>query len=107
MADIRHNWSLQEVDTLFNLPLTDLMFRAQNMHRRYFPTDQIQMSTLLSIKTGTCPEDCAYCPQSGHYNTGLKKDPLISIEEVIENAKIAKQNGATRFLYGGCLETSA
>ncbi|WP_353961558.1 biotin synthase BioB [Pleionea litopenaei] len=97
---IRHDWSLAEVKEIFNLPFNDLIFYAQSVHRRFFNPNEVQTSTLLSIKTGACPEDCAYCPQSGHYNTGLSKEQLMALEEVLSNAKKAKETGATRFCMG-------
>ncbi|MBS0358974.1 MAG: biotin synthase BioB [Proteobacteria bacterium] len=99
-SEIRHDWTLQEVQALFELPFADLMFRAQSIHRKYFDPNAVQISTLLSIKTGTCPEDCAYCPQSGHYKTGVQKQKLMSVEEVVSSAKIAKEKGASRFCMG-------
>lgn len=100
MQPLRHDWTYEQVKSLFELPLNDLIFEAQKAHREYFSANEIQVSTLLSIKTGSCPEDCAYCPQSGHYNTGLKKEKLIPLETVIEHAKAAKASGATRFCMG-------
>lgn len=99
-APIRHDWSRQEVRDLFQLPFMDLVFRAQSIHRQYFDPNRVQMSTLLSIKTGACPEDCKYCPQSGHYNTGLQKEKLLEIEKVVGEAQAARNNGATRFCMG-------
>ncbi|NVJ50425.1 MAG: biotin synthase BioB [Gammaproteobacteria bacterium] len=97
---IRHDWTMAEVQALFNLPFNDLMFYAQSVHRQFFNPNEVQTSTLLSIKTGACPEDCAYCPQSGHYNTGLSKEQLMALEEVLSNAQKAKDTGATRFCMG-------
>jgi len=97
---VRHDWSEEEVLGLFNQPFSDLMFAAQTVHRQHFDPNQVQVSTLLSIKTGTCPEDCKYCPQSGHYNTGLEKEKLLEIERVIAEAKEAKANGTSRFCMG-------
>jgi len=99
-ALIRHDWTRQEVRDLFQLPFMDLVFRAQSVHRQHFDPNQIQMSTLLSIKTGACPEDCKYCPQSGHYNTGLQKEKLLEVERVVQEAQAARDNGATRFCMG-------
>ncbi len=98
--EIRHNWQTTEVLELFALPFTDLLFQAATIHRKYFNPSEIQVSTLLSIKTGSCPEDCKYCPQSAHYNTGLKKEALLDIEAVISAAKAAKESGASRFCMG-------
>ncbi|HYF98190.1 MAG TPA: biotin synthase BioB [Coxiellaceae bacterium] len=97
---LRHDWTLEEIQTLFELPLLDLLFQAQTIHRQNFAPNQVQRSTLLSIKTGSCPEDCSYCPQSAHYNTDLKKEKLFDLDDVLEKAKLAKANGATRFCMG-------
>ncbi len=99
-TEIRHDWSEQEVQALFDLPFNDLLFQAQLVHRQNFNPNEVQVSTLLSIKTGACPEDCKYCPQSGHYNTGLEKERLMQVEAVLEKAKKAKQSGSTRFCMG-------
>lgn len=96
----RHNWQLQEVLALFNQPFNDLIFKAQTIHRNNFPGNKIQISTLLSIKTGSCPEDCKYCPQSAHYNTNLQKEPLLDLEHILIKAKEAKDSGASRFCMG-------
>ncbi len=96
----RHDWSLEEIEALFALPFNDLLFRAQQVHRAHFDPNAVQVSTLLSIKTGACPEDCKYCPQSGHYNTGLGKEKLLEIEKVVEQARAAKAAGASRFCMG-------
>ena len=97
---VRNNWAISEVQELYDLPMNDLLFMAQSIHRQHFDPNKIQTSTLMSIKTGACPEDCAYCPQSGHYNTGLSKEQLVAIDEVIKNARNAKRTGATRFCMG-------
>ncbi len=97
---IRHNWNKAQVKKLFKLPFNDLLFKAHTTHRKYFKNNQVQLSTLLSIKTGSCPEDCAYCPQSAHHNTKLKKEKLIELKRVKEAAVIAKKNGSTRFCMG-------
>lgn len=99
-ANLRHDWSLDDIEALFSLPFNDLLFRAQQVHRQYFEPNTVQISTLLSIKTGACPEDCKYCPQSGHYNTGLGKQKLLDIEKVVEQARAAKRAGASRFCMG-------
>ncbi len=98
--EIRHDWTLQEIQALFALPFNDLMFRAQTRHRQYHDPNAVQISTLLSIKTGACPEDCKYCSQSGHYNTGLEKEKLLEISRVVAQAKEAREQGATRFCMG-------
>ena len=96
----RHDWRSEEVQALFALPFNDLLFRAQGVHRSHFDPNTVQLSTLLSIKTGACPEDCAYCPQSVRYDTGLKAEPLLPLAEVTRAAREAKANGATRFCMG-------
>ncbi|MGO1234317.1 MAG: biotin synthase BioB [Marinobacter sp.] len=96
----RHDWTIEQARELFNLPFNDLMFRAQTVHREYFDPNEVQVSTLLSIKTGACPEDCKYCPQSGHYNTGLEKEKLLEIEKVVAEARAAREKGASRFCMG-------
>ncbi|MEJ6000778.1 biotin synthase BioB [Paucibacter soli] len=93
-------WTVNEVAALFELPFNDLLFRAQQVHRENFDANAVQLSTLLSIKTGGCEEDCAYCPQSAHFDTGLKAEKLLPLDEVLEAARAAKANGATRFCMG-------
>ena len=93
-------WTVDAVAALFELPFNDLLFRAQTVHREHFDAHAVQLSTLLSIKTGGCEEDCKYCPQSAHFDTGLKAEKLLPIEEVMEAARAAKQSGATRFCMG-------
>ena len=100
LGEIRTDWTLAEVRSLFALPFSDLLFHAQRVHRRYFVPNRVQVSTLLSIKTGGCPEDCAYCAQSIRYETGLSRDELMELEQVLESARAAKANGATRFCMG-------
>ena len=97
---IRHDWTFQEVKALYDLPFNDLLFRAHSTHRAHFDPNAVQVSTLLSIKTGACPEDCKYCSQSGHYNTELEKEKLLAVEKVIEEARKAKASGASRFCMG-------
>ncbi len=99
-AALRHDWTREEVEALFERPFNDLLFEAQGIHRRHFDANRVQISTLLSIKTGACPEDCAYCPQSIHHNTGLERERLLPVDEVIEAAKAARDQGATRFCMG-------
>jgi biotin synthase len=99
-ASIRHDWIVEEVNALFEMPFNDLMFQAQTIHRQNFDPNQVQVSTLLSIKTGACPEDCKYCPQSARYDTGLKKERLMEVDKVILRAQEAKQAGSTRFCMG-------
>ena len=93
-------WSRQAIEDLFNLPFNDLMFKAQQIHRQHFNPNELQLSTLLSIKTGGCPEDCGYCPQSVHYDTGVEASKMLDVDAVKAAAVDAKQNGATRFCMG-------
>ena len=97
---VRSDWTLEEVRALHALPFNDLIHRAQTEHRRYFDPNEVQVSTLLSIKTGACPEDCAYCPQSIRYDTGLEREALMDPAAVIERARAARASGATRFCMG-------
>jgi biotin synthase len=97
---VRNDWTLAEVQDLFALPFMDLLFSAQTVHRRFQVPNSVQISTLLSIKTGACPEDCAYCPQSVHFDTGLDTEELLELESVAASARAAKQSGATRFCMG-------
>jgi biotin synthase len=97
---VRHDWSRDEVRSLFELPFNELLYRAQTVHRRHFDPGAVQISTLLSIKTGGCPEDCGYCPQSVHYDTGLEPEALLDVEEVVTAARRAREAGATRFCMG-------
>jgi biotin synthase len=99
-SGVRHDWSRDEVRSLFELPFNELLYRAQTVHRRYFDPGAVQISTLLSIKTGGCPEDCGYCPQSVHYDTGLEPEALLDVEEVVTAARRAREAGATRFCMG-------
>jgi biotin synthase len=96
----RHDWTRQEVRALFDLPFPELMFQAQTVHRQNFDSAEVQISTLLSIKTGGCPEDCAYCPQSAHYDTGVAADKLMTLDKVLAEARAAKAGGASRFCMG-------
>ncbi len=93
-------WQRSQVEALFALPFNDLLFKAHSIHREHFDPNRVQVSTLCSIKTGACPEDCKYCPQSARYDTGLEKEALMKIERVLEEAKAAKAKGATRFCMG-------
>ncbi len=99
-AGPRHDWSRPEVRALFDLPFPELMFRAQSVHRQNFDPAEVQISTLLSIKTGGCPEDCAYCPQSAHYDAGVDAEKLMATEAVLTEARAAKSAGASRFCMG-------
>lgn len=100
LGEIRTDWKLEEVRELYELPFADLMFHAQRVHRANFDPNEVQISTLLSIKTGACPEDCAYCSQSIRFETGLKSEPLMDLDEVMDKARAARANGATRFCMG-------
>ncbi len=99
-AEVRHDWTPAEVQSLFELPFNDLLFRAHGVHRQHFDANAVQVSTLLSIKTGACPEDCAYCPQSARYDTGLERERLMPLAEVLEAAQRAREKGASRFCMG-------
>ena len=97
---IRHDWQAAEVLDLYALPFNDLLFKAQTIHRENFNPNEVQISSLLSIKTGSCSEDCGYCPQSARYDSGVKSEPLMPIDEVLQAAQLAKSQGATRFCMG-------
>ncbi len=97
---VRHDWTLADVQALLTQPFADLIYHAQRVHRMHFNANEVQVSTLLSIKTGACPEDCAYCPQSVRYDTGLEREELMAVDAVLENARAAKAKGATRFCMG-------
>jgi biotin synthase len=97
---IRHNWHLEEVTALFAMPFSDLIYQAQTVHRQHFDPNEVQVSSLLSIKTGACSEDCGYCPQSARYDTGLKAEKLMCVEDVLAAAQQAKSQGASRFCMG-------
>ncbi|NGZ67967.1 biotin synthase BioB [Vibrio aestuarianus subsp. cardii] len=98
--EARHNWTVAEVNELLKKPFMDLLFEAQLVHRQYHPHNYVQVSTLLSIKTGACPEDCKYCPQSAHYRTDVDKERLMEVERVLDAAQKAKNSGSTRFCMG-------
>ena len=100
MSEIRHDWRDAEIAALYELPFNDLLFRAQQVHRAHFDPNRVQVSTLLSIKTGRCPEDCGYCPQSVRYDTGLEDEPLLPVDEVLAQARAARERGASRFCMG-------
>jgi biotin synthase len=99
-VDVRNDWTLAEVSELFDLPFMDLVYRAQGVHRVHQAPNTVQISTLLSIKTGACPEDCAYCPQSVRFETGLEASDMLELEDVAARARAAKNSGATRFCMG-------
>lgn len=100
MSKIRHDWKLAEIEALFAVPFNDLLFQAQTIHRQHFDPNEVQVSTLLSIKTGACPEDCGYCSQSAKHNTNLEREKLLPLDEVIQAAQAAKDKGSTRFCMG-------
>jgi biotin synthase len=100
MSAIRHDWTTEEIEDLLDLPFSDLVFQAQGIHREHFDPNRVQVSTLLSIKTGACPEDCGYCPQSAHHEVALERERLLPVEEVLEAARDARAQGATRFCMG-------
>ena len=100
MSELRHDWRIEEVNALMALPFSDLMFKAHQVHRENFPANQVQISTLLSIKTGACPEDCGYCSQSAKHDTSVERERLLPLEEVVSAAKTAQTQGATRFCMG-------
>lgn len=99
-SSLRFDWTSAEIGELYHLPLVELLFRAQQVHREFHPANEVQMCRLLSIKTGGCPEDCAYCPQSAHYTTGVERQGLMATEEIAAAARAAKAEGATRFCMG-------
>ncbi|MGH6671228.1 MAG: biotin synthase BioB [Xanthobacteraceae bacterium] len=99
-AALRHDWTREEVRALFELPFPELMFRAQSIHRHNFDPAAMQISTLLSVKTGGCPEDCAYCPQSARYDAGVRAEKLMSLDAVLAEARAARDAGASRFCMG-------
>ena len=100
MGPIRHDWSVDEVNAIYDLPMPSLLFQAQAVHREHQKPDQVQLCTLLSVKTGGCVEDCAYCPQSSHYHTEVEPERLLSVEEVLSKARVARDSGASRFCMG-------
>ncbi len=100
MGEIRNDWTKEEVAEIFNLPIMELMYRASVVHRKFQATGEVQVCTLLSVKTGGCPEDCAYCPQASRYHTEVERHNLLGYDEVLTKALIAKENGSTRFCMG-------
>lgn len=98
--ELRHNWTPSEAEAVYNLPFPELIYRAQTIHRSNFPDYEIQRSTLLSVKTGGCPENCKYCPQSAHYDTGIEKHKILPEAVVLAKAETAKKEGSTRFCMG-------
>ena len=100
MIELRNDWQIDEIKALFELPFNDLLFKAHSIHRETFDPNKVQVSSLLNIKTGACPEDCSYCSQSSKYDTGLEREMLMEVEEVLKQAQNAKNKGATRFCMG-------
>ena len=98
--ELRHDWAAHEIEAIYTLPLPELIFRAQTIHRAHHRPDEVQGCALLSVKTGGCPEDCAYCPQSAHYQTGVARTALLTVEETLQAARRAQRQGATRFCMG-------
>ncbi len=99
-VELRYDWTVEEIESIYTLPLPELIFQAQAAHRAYHRAEEVQGCKLLSIKTGGCPEDCAYCPQSAHYKTGVARETLMTVEETLRAARKAKEEGATRFCMG-------
>lgn len=100
MTEIRHNWTREEIQEIYDMPVLELIYRAATVHREFHQTGEVQVCTLLSVKTGGCPEDCAYCPQAARYHTGVKAHKLLPKQEVVEKALRAKEGGSTRFCMG-------
>lgn len=100
MNEIRNNWTREEITEIYNRPILDLIYQAATVHRQYFNPQEVQVSTLLSVKTGGCPEDCSYCPQAARYHTDVKVQKLMEVKEVVDAAKNAKDNGSSRFCLG-------
>jgi biotin synthase len=100
MSEVRHDWTVSQAKELYELPLFELIDRARAVHRQFHPVNEVQLCTLLSVKTGGCPENCAYCPQSAHYETGVERQALLDVDEVLTAARRAQEHGATRFCMG-------
>jgi len=100
MTEIRHNWNIEEIKEIYNQPLLELMYRAATVHREYHETGEVQISSLISIKTGGCPEDCSYCPQAARYSTDVDVHKLMSVEQVVKQAEVAKNGGSSRMCLG-------
>src|SRR5262245_50139806 len=100
MSELRHDWTLPEIRAIHDLPLFELLDRARAVHNREHKKHEVQLCTLLSVKTGGCPEDCAYCPQSSHYETPVKGEAMLKVEDVVASARAARTRGATRFCMG-------
>jgi biotin synthase len=107
MLEPRNDWTRAEVEEIYDAPLLELIFRAATVHRQHHATGEVQVCTLLSIKTGSCPEDCAYCPQSAHYQTGLERGALLPTSEVLDAARRAKESGSTRFCMGAAWRSAS
>src|SRR5215472_18530080 len=106
-APVRHDWTVAEIETIYTTPLLGLLFQAQSVHREYHCADEVQGCMLLSIKSGGCPEDCAYCPQSAHYRTGTDRYDLMSVDDALGAARRARAQGATRFCMGAAWRDAA
>jgi biotin synthase len=100
MTSIRNNWTREEISEIYNTPVLELIYRAATIHREYHEAGEVQVCTLLSVKTGGCPEDCSYCPQAARYHTNVKVHKLMEVDEVLEKAKDALDSGSTRFCMG-------
>src|SRR5688572_28841981 len=100
MTSIRNNWTREEIAAIYNMPVLELMYKAATVHREFHEANEVQVCTLLSVKTGGCAEDCAYCPQAARYNTDVKVQKLMEVKEVIDKAVEARENGSTRFCMG-------
>lgn len=100
MSEVRYNWTKEEISEIYNMPFMDLVYKAATVHRKHHNAQEVQVCTLLSVKTGGCPEDCAYCPQAARYHTDVKVHKLLPVDEVLESARQAKENGSTRFCMG-------
>src|SRR5580765_2292800 len=107
VPEIRHDWSLDEIGGIYGTPLVDLLLRAQLVHRAHHAPNEVQACVLLNVKSGGCPEDCAYCPQSAHYKTGVTRHGLLSVDEALTAARQARDDGATRFCMGAAWRDAA
>src|SRR6186713_1246773 len=100
MTVIRNNWTREEISEIFNQPILNLIYQGATVHREFHDPQEVQVCTLLSVKTGGCPEDCAYCPQAARYHTAVEAEPLMDVDAVLDAARTARSNGATRFCMG-------
>src|SRR3979409_1884589 len=106
-ADVRHNWSVAEIESIYTAPLLDLVYRAQTVHRTHHAPNTVQGCVLLNVKSGGCPEDCAYCPQSAHYSTNTDRYDLMSVDDALAAARRARDQGATRCCIGAAWRDAA